>query len=724
MNFLNNYSIKLLATIVLIAAMIQCTPKTGAKMEKEIPAPKGTDFQKPSNGNASFRAKAPEPGPAPIIKIGKSEQFNLDNGLKVILVENHKIPRISFRVLMDVEAWMEEDKTGLSELAGGLITRGTTNRTKAEIDEAVDFIGASLNASATSLSGSALTKHVDNYLEIFSDVLQNPAFPQEEFDKLVKQTASNLASSKDDPNTISSNVTSVINYGKDHPYGEIMTDESLANISLNDSKEFINKYWNPADAYLVMVGDLDMAKAKMLANKYFGNWKAKPLAKEKDFKQPAFPESTNVSFVNKTGAVQSVIKLTYPLDFPMGHPDRTAASVLNSILGGYFQSRINQNLRETNAFTYGARSTLSSDPLVGYFSAGASVRNEVTDSAIQELIYEVKRLRTELVSEEELQMVKNVLAGSFGRRLESPGTVASFALNKLRYKLADDYYDTYLERLSKVTREDVLNAAKKYLKPDKAHIIVVGSKQDVADKLVRFSNNGKIQYYNTNGDPIEMIEEKIDISTDQIIENYLNALGDRKALTNLNSVKSVMVTEMQGMSMEMSTITTNQGQFRMDMSMSGNIMQSQIYNKGKGANVSMGQKIPMSEEILTEFKYGVYPIPEMQYKQLGVTGKILDVEKLGDKKVIPVQWKAPEGRTWTEYYGKESGLKYKVVTQNEQNGEVSTQIVELKDYKPVDGILFSHQSVITAAGMPMPMKLEAKSIELNGEIDTEKFKVD
>ena len=723
MNIFNNFTFRMMASVVLITAMINCTPKVGEKMNKAATTTGTTTNPVGESASDNFRSKAPKGGPAPIIKIGKSEEFTLSNGLKVILVENHKLPVVSYQVIIDEEAWKEGEKSGVGNITGDLLTRGTTTRNKAQIDESVDFIGANIRSGATSLSGSALTKHTESFLEVFADVLMNPVFPSSEFDKIVKQTASGLASSKEDANAISRNVASVINYGKDHPYGEVLTEKTLDKIKVEDCKAFYDYRWNPGNAFLVMVGDLNLEEAKKIANQYFIDWKTKPLNKEETFEKPNTPEARTVDFVNKAGAVQSVVRLTYPIDMPMGAADRTATSVMNSILGGYFQSRINQNLRETHAYTYGARSSISSDPLIGNFTASTSVRNEVTDSAVYELIYEVNKLRTELVDDKELEMVKNVLAGSFGRRLERASTVATFALNKARYGFPADYYDTYLDKLSKVTAEDVLAAAKKYLKPDNAHLIVVGSKSDVADKLKQFAPNGKVNFYNTYGEKIEVPDEPIDISTEDIINNYLIALGGVEMLSKISSVKQVLSTSFQGMTMTMTNHVTDKGQFRSEMNMSGQAVQTQIYNNGKVALQAMGQDMPADEALAEDFKYSAHPIPEMKYTEWGVKGAIEGLEEVNDEMAYVVKWQAATGKTWTEYYSKESGLKTRVVNQSDANGTTVTQTMNMLDYKPVNGIRFAHKTTISGGGMPMVLEMELDSVETNVDIDPALFEI-
>ncbi|MBK8564887.1 MAG: insulinase family protein [Saprospiraceae bacterium] len=355
-----------------------------------------------------FRKAAPKPGPAPKIELGKAEQFTLKNGLKVIVVENHKLPRVSFQLFVDVPPSVEGDLTGTAELAGQLLNKGTTTRTKAQIDETVDFMGASLSTSETGVRGSCLSRYQDKLLEVMADVLLNPTFPVEEFDKSKKQAVSALAQAKDDPNAIAENVASAINFGKNHPYGEVVTEKTLEKITVEKCKEFYQTNFKPNISYLIITGDISIVDAKKIAPKYFGEWKQGEVKKGK-FDTPQKPAATQIDFVDKAGAVQSVINVTYPIELKNGAEDAIKASVMNTILGSYFGSRLNQNLREKHAYTYGSRSVLSPDPVIGFFNANASVRNEVTDSAIVQFLAELNRIRSAEVPADELNMVKNVM---------------------------------------------------------------------------------------------------------------------------------------------------------------------------------------------------------------------------------------------------------------------------------------------------------------------------
>jgi zinc protease len=259
------------------------------------------------------RTKIPAAGPAPEIKIGSYQTFQLDNGLKVYVVENNKLPRVTFSLKIDRDPVLEGDKAGYTGVIASLLSRGTATKSKADIDETVDFIGASFSTTSTGMFGSSLTKHKESLLNLMQDVLLNPTFPQDELEKIKKLELSNIVSGKDDPATIITNIRGIAVYGKDHPYGEMMTEKTLQNITREDCLNFFNTYWSPKTAYLAIVGDITVEEAKVLANQYFGAWKGGEIPKGK-FNTPATPEKTKVILVDRPQSVQSEIRVAYPLE--------------------------------------------------------------------------------------------------------------------------------------------------------------------------------------------------------------------------------------------------------------------------------------------------------------------------------------------------------------------------------------------------------------------------
>ncbi len=688
-----------------------CTPKTGEVTTSTTP-------------EEDFRKQAPAPGPAPQIKIGKYEMFSMPNGLKVIVVENHKLPRVSFQVFVDAPPIQEGEAAGLTDMAGDMLSRGTHTRTKAEIDEAVDFIGASFFSGASGLYGSCLTKHKEALLEVMSDVLLNPSFPAEEFEKLKRQTLSGLAQAKTDPNTIASNVSAVLNYGKDHPYGNVQTEASTEQITLELCKNYYHTFFKPNISYLVVVGDINGMEAKQLAQKYFGSWKEGEVP-DLQYADPAAPDEDRVCFVDKPGAVQSVINVTYPVEFTPGNPDAMKARVMNTIFGGYFRSRLNNNLREDKAYTYGARAYLASDPLIGEFRAYASVRNEVTDSSLTQFLYEMERLRTELVPEEELQLVKNYLSGSFGRSLERPQTLARFALNIARYNLPQNYYETYLERLEAVTAEDVLAMAQKYLHPDKAYLLVVGNKGEVAQKLLPFDADGQIEFYDAFGNPVEASAGDVPdgMTAAKVLEKYFEALGGKDKLRQIKSVDMEMSMQMSGMQLDIRRVSVAPDKYYFAVQMGGQTMQAEILNGDQGVLMGGGQKMEAGEEELERMRKETTVVKELSYLKDGYEFALDGLEMIDGKPAYQITVTQPDGNKLILYFDQASGLKVREVEfQDVGTGEPVPVVSNYTDYREVaEGIKMPFSLEVSGA-TPQPMQIKMERIKLNGEVDESLFK--
>lgn len=671
--------------------------------------------------NEDFRKHPPKPGPAPIIQMGDYEQFTLPNGLTVIVVENHKIPRVSFQVFVDVPPHVEAEKAGTAELAGQLLKMGTTQRTKAEIDEAVDFIGASLSTSANGVFASSLTKHKDALLELVADVLFHPTFPEDQFEKLKRQTLSALIQAEQDPNAIAANVGRVLRYGKDHPYGELTTKETVENISPEDCRAYYEKYFKPNISYLIAVGDITPEEVREIAEKYFSDWKPAPV------EQPEFPVSTlpnrvQVAFVDKDEAVQSVIQVTHPVHLHPGHPDAIAARVVNSLLGGFFGSRLNQNLREQHGYTYGARSVLSPDPLVGEFRAYASVRNEVTDSSLTELLYELRRIREAPVAEEELELVKSVITGQFARSLERPQTIARFALNTARYDLPDDYYKNYLRFVESLTAESLQRVARKYIHPDKAWLLVVGNKDEVADKLTPFAPEGQIHFYDAWGKPVVQGEPlPADLDAAAVLRNYFEAVGG----DNIKKVRAIQVvlTAEGEMALDIHQIFDTQGRFLNKVIVNGNLMQEQVFDGRKGVTRAMGQSLPMGEAEIEHLREtgGAHPFKEQLWLELGYELELDGKETIGGRECYVIKAKMPSGQVIRQYYDVDSGLKVREASP--MPGQHITVVTDLDDYREVQGIKFPHKWTMSGT-MPVPLTLSVKEVTVNPELEKDTFKVE
>lgn len=707
---------KVIALVAIAALFYQCSPKTtDVAMDKAA--------EKVVMDTDAFRKIAPTPAAAPKINIGEAESFKLDNGLQVIVVENHKIPQVSFQISLKNDPIREYDKVGYVSMAGDLMGRGTEKRTKAEIDESIDFIGANLNTFSTGMFGSALTKHSSTLLDIMTEVLYTPSFPQEELDKIKKTTLSNLEAGKTDPGAIMNNMKSRLLFGEDHVYGEIQTVEDVENIDMASIKEYYNKFFIPNNAYLVIVGDVTPSQAKDMANKYFGQWEKKAFKPVKS-KAVEMPTSRNVAFAHKDGAVQSVINVSYPIDLKPGTPDVIKASVMNTLLGGGFSSRLMQNLREDKAFTYGSRSSLSSDPLVGTFTASANVRNEVTDSSVTEFIYELERIKNEPVDPTELQSIKNYMTGSFARSLESPQTIARFALNTFKYNLPADYYSSYLEKLNAVSPVDIQMMAQKYIKPESAYILVVGNKDEVADKLAQFDMDGEVDFYDAFGKQMkyDFVALPDGLTATQVVEDYITAIGGMDKVKSIKTAHQKMSADLMGQKMIFESYYAP-SKFAMSIGNGQMTFQESKYDGMKVMTSAMGQKKVVTEG--PEFDALVDQsdlIGQLSYLSEDHSLELVGIEEIEGAKAYKVMVTKPNGKVVSEYYSTENGLLIRSISTQEGPQGAMTITTDFMDYKAYGGVMFPMVTNVNGM-MPVPVKMTLETLDINTEIGADVFSI-
>ena len=657
---------------------------------------------------------------APEVKIPEYKSFELENGLKVFVIENNKIPRVTFRLVLDRDPIFEGDMAGYTSITGQLLRRGTKTRTKAELDEEIDFIGASLGTSSSAVTAGGLSKYTEKIIELMSDVVLNADFKQEELDKIKKQTISGLVTEKDDPDAISSKMTNMIVFGAKHPYGEFTTPETVGNITLEKCKEYYNKFYVPNIAYMAVVGDISVDDAKELVEKYFGKWQKKEVPAFK-YKKAKAPLVRKVSLIDRPSSVQSVVSVSYPVKLKKGSKDYVTAKLLNQILGGSGTARLFMNLREDKAYTYGCYSSLSDDELIGSFSAGCKVKNAVTDSAVTEILYEMKKIRNEKVTEEELNNTKNFMAGTFAMSLEKPQTIATMALNTAINNLPKDYYNNYVKAINSITLEDVQRVAKKFIKPAKAHVVVVGSGDEVGENLKALSPSGKVTWYDLDGKKFDPSAKALPegVTAIDILNKNIEATGGKEKILNQKTVKMVMEGEVQGMQMSITVLKKAPNKFRTDVNVGPTTMQKVIFDGEKCVSEAMGQKHPIEGEALEQMKVQNDIHAQLNFETNGYTYELKGVEKVAGKDAYKIKVNFNKEKSMLSFYDVETSLLVKIVTTADTPQGQMTSAVEMGDYKEVEGLKIAHKMTTQMGPMNIVMKL--KSIEINKKIDDANF---
>ena len=663
------------------------------------------------------RSQRPAPAAAQKINIPASQVFTTSNGITVILSENHKIPKVSIELSLGNTPRLEGNKAGLADFTGSLLMSGTSNRSKDQLDREIDFIGANLSAGSSSMYLSCLTKHLSKGLDLMTDVLYNASFPESEVERVRKQNLSGLQSTKADAGEMASNATRAVNF-PNHPLGQIMTEATLQNISREDMLAYYKNTFTPQGSYLVVVGDITRAETEAFVQTYFATWQGGP-AYQASLGKGQFDKGNRVIFVKKPGAVQSVVYVTFPIDIRSGHKDQLALNVLNGILGGGgFGTRLMQNLREDKAFTYGCYSSLNITENGSWMSAGGNFKNAVTDSAITEILKEFAGIIEAQVTDEEISLTKNNMAGGFARSLERPQTVARFALNTIKQKLAPDYYQKYLQQLEAITKEDVLRVAQQYFTAKNCHIIVVGN-EEILPKLLPFDSDGKIEKLDAFGAAIKETKTA-DISAEQLIDSYAMALtGTSSKKAALKKVKAIIsyvrVSELS--SAQIPFVLTSTDYFwegskeASKMEMPGMVLQKSFYDGKSGYTFSMqgGREDLKAEEIAAKQKASGL-IPELNYKANGMSYEIKGIENIDGQDCYVLYTTDGQAENY-DYYTTNTFMKLRSTNLRKAGEELVETTTTFSDFKLVNGLIFAHTFNMSVG--KMTLNGNVKTIEVN-----------
>ena len=447
------------------------------------------------------RTHPPKPGPEPKAPFPDFKQDILPNGLKIFVVEDHREPTVTLRLLVKSGDAADRTQPGLADTVASLLNRGTEKRNAEEFAKETDFLGASVEAGsgpdATTVTAEGLMKDLPKLLDLFTDAALHPAFPADELVKQQRQAISALEESKQRPGTLASKLRGKLLYGSNHPYGAFPTEESLAGLKREDLVRFHKQNFSPDNATLAVVGDFKTADVLPLVEKAFTDWNVPVTDSERS---PVFPDlpklpaTLSINLVDRPGSVQSNI-LVCGDGVPRNNPDVPELGVLNSILGGGFSGRLFQNLRERHGYTYGSSSAFSMNRVTGIFSASAEVRNAVTAPAIEEILNEIRRIDADPVPDPELDMQRQYLAGNYLLSLENPGVLASRVQEIDLYHLPVDYFKNYASRVTSVNADKIKTLASKYLRPDGLTVIVVGEAKEVEPALAKL---GPVTVYDTD----------------------------------------------------------------------------------------------------------------------------------------------------------------------------------------------------------------------------------
>lgn len=488
---LNKYTFAICALIVAIGS----TPYAPA-----VQAQAGGAAPQSTKG-AVVKGRAPVNKNVLQVKLPKAEETTLANGLRVVLLRDSKVPTFSAQmVVLSGGLADKSDYRGLASFTAALLREGTTKRSSKDIAEQVDSLGATLNSNSgfssmtSTVSTSGLVENLDQTLDLFADVIRNPSFPADEVEKYKTRSLAQLQFQRSNPQFLAQERFSRAIYG-DHPAAIISPPvESLKKLSSKDLAAFHSTYYRPNNAILAIVGDVTLKELLPKIEKAFGDWQKADVPATAI---PAAPEqaASRILLIDRPGSVQTVLQLG-TLGIERTSPDYFSILLADKILGGGPAARLFLNLREDKGYTYGAYSNFGGSRFRGTWASGSEVRTDVTEGAMKEFMFELKRLRDEKVSTEELENAKRAIVGSFALSLEQPQSLLQNIITQKLYDLPADYWDTYPLKVAAITVDDIQKVAQKYIDLDHIQIVAVGDAAKAKDVLAKY---GKVEVYDADG---------------------------------------------------------------------------------------------------------------------------------------------------------------------------------------------------------------------------------
>ena len=448
----------------------------------------------------SFRQQAPAPLPPRPIQIPRASETTLSNGLTVVLVEDSRLPLVSYRLAFRAgDAHDPPELPGLTDLLTGLLTEGTESLTSRQIADEVGRMGATLSSGAnsdyTTVGASSLATFSDNILDLVADVTRNPSFPENEVELIKQNTKESLRQQRAQPSFLATEMVSRVVFGK-HPYSVIApTLESLDAVTRERIVDYHRSKFLPNNAVFVIAGDVRSDALLKRIESLFGDWQPGEPPKD-DFPDPPTRSSRSSYVVDRPGSAQSNIVIANTA-ITRTSPDYFPMLLMHTVLGANASSRLFMNLREQKGYTYGAYSSLDARRTAGTFRASAEVRTPVTGESLKEFFYELDRIRNEPVSEKEVMDAKSYLTGVFPLRLETQEGLIDQLVQIKMFGLADDYLETYRQQIQAVTIEQIQAVAAKYVRSDEVAIIIVGDGAEVLEQLKPYTDSTEL--YNTAG---------------------------------------------------------------------------------------------------------------------------------------------------------------------------------------------------------------------------------
>ncbi|MFL2622866.1 MAG: M16 family metallopeptidase [Candidatus Marisimplicoccus sp.] len=668
----------------------------------------------------------PEPGPAPEIEFKEPFTTKLSNNLTLMVVVNDKLPTASATLIIDNPPILEGDKSGVKDLVTSNMGKGNKFQSKDEFIEEKDFMGSFISYNSSGGSISSLSRYFERTMTMFAQGALYPVFSDEEFEKEKTKLTEALKIDEKNAASIARRVENIVAFKQGHPRSEYTTEASVSSIGITDIENFYKNYFKPNNAYLVVIGDVNLDETISLSKELFENWEYSTELENmfgegsvNDFVDPDVSTKTTIHIVDVPNSTNVEISFQNVIDRKTSDTDYFSGTVANRVLGAGPESRLFTVIREEKGYAYGAYSGLpTSSKSKTKFVGRTTVRSEVADSAIVEMHNQLKIMRDSPITDEELSNVKSGYFGEFAMSIENPITIANQALSIRSENLPEDFYKTFLSNLNKVSKDDVIESSKKFFLIDNAQIVVTGKINEIIDNLENiYLDDDKIDvvYHDEFGNITEKPDYSVDenVSVESIVTNYIDLIGGKDKLEKVESIeiKGNANLNMQGQSfvLEFYSLKNNQNQSLSTVTAGGMVVQKSVFNKYQGYNEVNGQRMPLTDSELEQAIINSALFSELNYDFSAI--ELIGTSNVDDQKVYEI--KITDNKT--EYYSIESGLKLKEVETTEVEGNIISVETTIKEYEEVDGIMIPSEINQITPGLPIPggITINFNTIKLN-----------
>ena len=668
----------------------------------------------------------PEPGPAPEIEFKEPYTTKLSNNLTLMVVVNDKLPTASATLIIDNPPILEGDKSGVKDLVTSNMGKGNKFQSKDEFIEEKDFMGSFISYNSSGGSISSLSRYFERTMTMFAQGALYPVFSDEEFEKEKTKLTEALKIDEKNAASIARRVENIVAFKQGHPRSEYTTEASVSSIGITDIENFYKNYFKPNNAYLVVIGDVNLEETISLSKELFENWEYSTELENmfgegsvNDFVDPDVSAKTTIHIVDVPNSTNVEISFQNVIDRKTSDTDYFSGTVANRVLGAGPESRLFTVIREEKGYAYGAYSGLpTSSKSKTKFVGRTTVRSEVADSAIVEMHNQLKIMRDRPITDEELSNVKSGYFGEFAMSIENPITIANQALSIRSENLPEDFYKTFLSNLNKVSKDDVIESSKKFFLIDNAQIVVTGKINEIIDNLENiYLDDDKIDvvYHDEFGNITEKPDYSVDenVSVESIVTNYIDLIGGKDKLEKVESIeiKGNANLNMQGQSfvLEFYSLKNNQNQSLSTVTAGGMVVQKSVFNKYQGYNEVNGQRMPLTDSELEQAIINSALFSELNYDFSAI--ELIGTSNVDDQKVYEI--KITDNKT--EYYSIESGLKLKEVETTEVEGNIISVETTIKEYEEVDGIMIPSEINQITPGLPIPggITINFNTIKLN-----------